>query len=136
MVISPREFLDAKKYYPSLTAVKIVKTAIHVVSANIPGIVGGRRKSKQIYKILVDLRSFPRELPTVYVMAPPDRQIRHVNIFHPKYCPITGTSLPYLCPGILNTYWSNTPLKYRNLTSFLRAIHELLSNENHASPAR
>lgn len=136
MVVKPREFLDAKKLFSKLTAVQMVKAEIHVISADIPGIVGGHRTDKQMYKILADVRSFPRELPRVYVLHPPENQIRHVNIFHPEYCPITKTELPYLCPGMLENIWYQTPIQYRNLTTFLKSIKELLSHENHNSPAR
>lgn len=134
--ISLEDFNKARQFYRSLRARIVESGKVYVVTVNMIGIKGNGSTKPQRYSLLIDLRSFPHELPQVFILYPKDRQIKHKNIFHPRYCSILRKDYPQLCPGTLGSVWKNTKNEYRNFLVLLRSIDEILSNENPHSPAR
>ena len=130
MPVTFQEFLETKKYFPSLTVVKNLGDEIHVISVNLRGVLGGGSAERVFYKALIDVHSFPVDLPSVFILSPSRQQIKHIDIYDSVYCPLTQSNLPCVSLGPLSHSWYEIPLKYRTLRAFLFAVSEILSHES------
>ncbi|WP_162908383.1 hypothetical protein, partial [Allorhizocola rhizosphaerae] len=114
---------------------------VMAVRLSIGGMRGGRGgdRSAQIrYLLIVDVSDLPAGVPPMWVRAPLDRDITHVNIWpaSKSVCPWTGTPLPSLCWNTFAVAWQEAPSAQRTLGSALEFARQLLNTENHESPAR
>ncbi|MFE2102397.1 MULTISPECIES: hypothetical protein [unclassified Streptomyces] len=113
---------------------------VRAVSARVRGVVGGGSRIRQDYQLVMDVGMLHQRLPTVWITAPANAQIRHVNIWPPKgdaaWCPWLGLRLPHVCWFTYTDAWSDAQLSSRTLGAALEYVKQLLNTENHDSPAR
>ncbi|CAL9638454.1 hypothetical protein [Streptomyces sp. enrichment culture] len=113
---------------------------VTAVSTQIRGIVGGGSRIRQDYRLVLDVSALHRRLPPVWVVAPADAQIRHVNIWRSvgeaAWCPSLGMRLPHVCWSSYTDAWTDARLSHRTLGAALEYVKQLLNTENHDSPAR
>ncbi|MFF4021012.1 hypothetical protein [Streptomyces sp. NPDC001843] len=110
------------------------------VTVGMRGIAGGGSWIRQDYGLVLDVSALHRRLPTVWITAPTDVQIRHVNIWRSAddgaWCPWLGMRLPYVCWFTYADAWSGASPSNRTLGAALEYVKQLLNTENHDSPAR
>ncbi len=108
------------------------------VQLTVDGIEGGRSRTRCHYRLIIDTGDLRKAIPPVWVLFPGDDQIKHVNIWpaHKNFCRWTGTSLPSFCWFRFADGWSRAPEQARTLGAALEYVKQLLSTENHDSPAR
>lgn len=113
-------------------------TAVLAVRVVVEGIRGGRSSARCPYDLIIDTTNLGGAIPQVWVASPPDREIRHVNIWpaHKSFCRWTGTQLPSFCWNTFATAWSAALPRSRTLGAALEYARQLLNTENHDSPAR
>jgi len=114
---------------------------VMVVRLSITGIRGGRgpdHLARCPYLLVVEVTNLAGGIPPVWVRAPADRDIRHVNIWPAakNYCTWVGGWLPSLCWHTFATGWLQAPPSHRTLGNALEYANQLLNTENHVSPAR
>lgn len=113
---------------------------VAAVRASVSGVRGAGLTDRIDYELVVDVSRLGKRLPTVWVTAPDDTRIRHVNIFRAErpdgLCPWLGVRLPYLCWFSYENPWSAAPARHRTLGAVLEYVRQLLNRENHDSPAR
>jgi len=102
----------------------------------IKGIVGKGNKRKITYHVIAFLDDWPDNLPRVFIIYPPDEQIKHVNIYHPRSHPRLQRRLPEICWGNNVDEWRKVPPSRRTITLFLTYLMKVLNEENPYSPAR
>ncbi len=44
-------------------------------------------------------KQFPENLAKVFILNPPENEIKHVNIYHSRDCPILNKKLPMVSMG-------------------------------------
>ncbi|MFW9788415.1 MAG: hypothetical protein ACFFE1_12105, partial [Candidatus Thorarchaeota archaeon] len=71
-------------------------------------------------------------MPDIFILNIEDKDIKHVNVFHPKLCPKLNKEYPFMCLGNLRDELQ----KYRHVMAFLQGVKRILNNENFNSPAR
>ncbi|MFW9798102.1 MAG: hypothetical protein ACFFE2_13770 [Candidatus Thorarchaeota archaeon] len=98
----------------------------------IDGVVGKGDKSKIPYHTFIDLSNYPNIMPDIFILNIEDKDIKHVNVFHPKLCPKLNKEYPFMCLGNLRDELQ----KYRHVMAFLQGVKRILNNENFNSPAR
>ncbi len=110
-------------------------TSIYVPMIGIRG--GGDSANKVQYQLFIDLDKFFDAIPTVFVLRPEDREIRHCNIYPAghTFCTKLNRDLPQLCHGQYADTWRALGDK-KNLLVFLNHCQDLLNHENFSSPAR
>jgi hypothetical protein len=108
------------------------------VRVSIDGIRGMRNKQRCRYTLIVDTSTIAVEIPPVWVAAPSDAEIRHVNIWPARksFCKWTGARLPSFCWNTFAHGWLTAPQRSRTLGAALEYAKQLLNTENHDSPAR
>jgi hypothetical protein len=108
------------------------------VQVRVQGIRGGRSRVRCFYELIIDTSDLQRAIPPIWVASPPDRDIKHVNIWpaHKSFCRFAGKNLPSFCWNTFATGWSRAPLQARTLGNSLEYAKQLLNTENHDSPAR
>ncbi|MEU6293099.1 hypothetical protein [Streptomyces sp. NPDC046988] len=113
---------------------------VTAVSARVRGIVGGGSRIRQDYQLVMEVATLHRRLPEVWITAPDDGEIRHVNIWRPDtdaaWCPALGMRLPHLCWFTYTEAWADARYSHRTLGAALEYVKQLLNTENHDSPAR
>lgn len=140
MGIQSKEWNQASAMY--MDSLRPVQTeddgTISIVALTVQGVRGGPKKTKRAkkYEVLIDVRNIRYELPTVWVIAPPDHKIRHVNIYPPEHCDITGQPLPYLCWGTYPSEWKEADQNRRTLIHLLQYVQQHLNNPYFKDPAR
>lgn len=142
MAIPPHEFLETKGQFLDLEPIHTDQddwiTAVAVTIEGIRGSGTGNRGGAPVqYRVLVDLSQLRHELPVVWVVAPEDSRIKHVNIFRANsICPFTQTKLPTLCWGHTPRAWTDVSVGGRTLPNLLEAARQVLANANLHSRAR
>jgi hypothetical protein len=147
MSVAPDEFLAAKGQFFDLEALETDQddwiTAIAVTIEGIAGSDGGgggRRSADRVaYRILANVRTVRTPpLPTLWIVFPKDRDIKHVNVFHPMIvCPFVGEKLPHLCWGTgTEATWAGRTQAERSLANLLEAAQQVLAHANKDSRAR
>lgn len=96
------------------------------------GVVGKGDMSKIPYQLFIDLSNYPNMMPDIFILNIPDDQIKHINVFHPKFCPKLNKAYPYMCLGNLKEELQ----RYRHLMALLQGTKRVLNHENYNSPAR
>lgn len=141
MAIPRHEFWETKQHFFDLDALQTDRDGwITAVAVTVQGIRGGdnaRAEETLPYRLLIDLTQLRRELPTVWVVSPPDNEIEHMNVFRPSLpCPFTGGSLPTLCWGKTPAAWRDESINARTLANLLEPVRQVLANRNPRSRAR
>jgi hypothetical protein len=108
------------------------------VRVGVEGIRGMRSTQRCRYTLIVDTSAIAFTIPQVWVAAPADAEIRHVNIWpaHKSFCRWTGTHLPSFCWRTFADGWTEAPQRSRTLGAALEYAKQLVNTENHDSPAR
>jgi hypothetical protein len=108
------------------------------VRVTVEGIRGGRSTARCAYDLIIDTSTMSSEIPPVWVAAPPDDEIKHVNIWRAShsYCRWTATDLPSICWHTYARAWSKAPVSWRTLGAALEYVKQLLNTENHESVTR
>src|SRR5258705_10068775 len=108
------------------------------VRVGIEGIRGGRRSVRCRYDLIVDTTDLVAAIPEVWVVSPPDQEIKHVNIWPARksFCKWTSTNLPSFCWYKFAVSWLDAPARSRTLGAALEYAKQFLNTENHDSPAR
>ncbi|MFD5451022.1 hypothetical protein [Streptomyces sp. NPDC127100] len=113
---------------------------VTAVGTRVRGIVGGGSRIRRDYHLVMDVGALHRRLPDVWITAPDDAQIRHVNIWRSDgeaaWCPALGVRLPHLCWFTYTQAWADARQSHRTLGAALEYVKQLLNTENHDSPAR
>jgi hypothetical protein len=142
MSVSPDEFRKAQGYWLSLekarTSANGQITAVKVIIQGIVGCKDARRRTQQMrYSVLIDVQDLSSGLPNAWIVSASGR-IEHLNVWlaGKKYCPITGSKLPYICWGKSASAWQELPPSQRTLASLLEVTTQILSHVNPDSPAR
>lgn len=94
--------------------------------------MGGGDASKIPYQIFIDLSNYPNVMSDMFILNIPDEKIKHINIFHPKFCPKLNKEYPFMCLGNLKDELQ----RYRHVMALLQGTKRVLNNENFNSPAR
>ena len=99
---------------------------------------GGRTKVRCRYQLIIDTTHLQQAIPDVWVISPPDGEIKHVNIWPSRksFCKWSGTWLPSVCWYTYANGWLAAPAKSRTLGAALEYVKQLLNTENNDSPAR
>ncbi|MHA1687479.1 MAG: hypothetical protein ACTSYD_13935 [Candidatus Heimdallarchaeaceae archaeon] len=100
------------------------------ITFEIKGIVGCCNKRIITYRCYCDLRNFPVEAPDVFILDPPDSDIKHVNVFRPMYCDRKKKRLPYVCLGKYFDKWMSLDYKYRTFALIVQSLNTILHTEN------
>jgi hypothetical protein len=108
------------------------------VRVQVQGIRGGHSPGGCPYELIIDTSNLRGAIPNVWVMSPPDRDIKHVNIWpaHKLFCSFALKNLPSFCWGSFATRWSQVPSEARTLGNALEYAKQFLNEENRDSPAR
>ncbi len=142
MPISMGQFNAVKNDYQTLMVFRKVGNVISAVTIEIEGIVGGNgndRNNKIKYYCLIDLSRFPENIAKIFILNPPESKIKHVNIYHPRDCPILNKRLPEICSGNFERIIQNINTKNINvmpLILLLTGLKRILNTQNHNDPAR
>lgn len=140
MGVPSKEFKAALGIYFSLAAVATDDESgeITAVTVEIDGIHRAKIRTSrpEKYRLFIDVHNIRSELPTVWVLDPPNERVGHVNIFEPTRCHALGKDLPRLCWGSYVEQWRNAPAQQRTLLALLQNIQQYLSHPNYSSPAR
>jgi len=141
MGVPEYEFRAALGVYFSLAAVATDDGSGDVTAITVE--IDGVRKASKIsrsrpekYRLFINVTNLRNELPQVWVLAPANHQIGHVNIFSPAQCPDLGRSLPHLSWGSYPAQWQAAQPAQRTLLALLQDIQQYLRNPNYTSPAR
>jgi hypothetical protein len=142
MAVTPADFRAAKGHFFDLEAVQTDTDGwITAIAVNLQGIVGcpnpRQRHQHLTYRLLASVHRLRDGLPTMWISAPEDGDIQHVNIYHPREkCPFVGRKLPDICWGTSTKAWMAMPAGERTLTNLLEAARQILANANLDSRAR
>lgn len=116
---------------------------ISAVSVKVKGIRGGRGRSAQDtvwYTALIDVEHLRGDqIPPVFILAPQDRDIYHVNIFPPAPCPLLGGQpYPHVCWGDYGPEWARLREHRHNrtLVALVARLSIVLQAQNFGSCAR
>ena len=141
MAVLFKEFKSCTGKFPSLRIRKRgVGGRILVVSVDFPGIRGGKGISSYVnqriyYKGIIDVSEIRSDtIPAVYILSPPDNEIKHVNIWGPQYCSFLGRDLPRVCWGANEITWKKLRPKSRTLLVFLELLSKAYMDQNFDSP--
>lgn len=145
MGITETEF--AKLYSRNTTATRAARNRfgeISAVSLRVKGIRGGKKgaAAQEVvwYTVLIDVEHLRgSSIPTVFVLSPDDRDIRHVNVFPPAACPyLDGRALPHICWGGYVAQWRELEAHRHNrsLVSLVQRLEVVLQHQNFNSCAR
>jgi len=133
-----RWWLSLRARWLSRKTRQLTPGPVLAVKVWVDGIRGGRSKVRCRYQLIIDTSHLQQAIPDVWVISPPDREIKHVNIWpsHKSFCKWSGTRLPSICWYTYANGWLAAPAKSRTLGAALEYIKQLLNTENHDSPAR
>ena len=126
------QFNEAKEVFPTLKAVAQSGEFVFAVVVTINGVVGSGDTNKIPYQIFIDLSNYPNVMSDMFILNIPDEQIKHINVFHPKFCPKLNKEYPFMCLGNLKDELQ----RYRHVMALLQGTKRILNNENYNSPAR
>jgi len=104
---------------------------------DLEGIKGGKgipAGDKIIYRCYMDITAFPDNNPEIWITNISDREIKHINIYHPHPCPRLGQSYPKVCTGTLDSIIDKK--EKRNLFGIIISIKTILNRQNFEDPAR
>lgn len=123
---------EAKELFPTLKAVAQQGEFVFAVTVVIEGVVGKGDKSRIPYHTFIDLSNYPNIMPDIFILNIDDKDIKHINVFHPKLSPKLNKEYPFMCLGNIGKELQ----KYRHIMAFLQGVKRILNNENFNSPAR
>ena len=83
MPVSREEFAKTQRITVTLRPRNISGDKILSAQCSIRGIRGGRDNTIIEYVCFFDLRNFPEVIPNVFILYPPEEQIKHGNILYP-----------------------------------------------------
>jgi hypothetical protein len=144
MPLTDESIARLKETYPSLVVLARDNEPapqprnILAVRVTVDGIRGGRSTARCAYRLIIDTRTMSSEIPPVWIAAPSDDEIKHVNIWRAShsFCRWTGTDLPSICWHTYARAWSAAPVAWRTLGAVLEYAKQLLNTENHESVTR
>ncbi|WP_345541983.1 hypothetical protein [Phytohabitans rumicis] len=124
--------------FPNWSARRTGGGPVLAVRVRVEGIRGMRSTARCRYDLIVDTTNLTALLPAVWIAAPPDHEIRHVNVWPARnsFCRWSGRKLPSLCWHTYARGWAEAPPHARTLGAALEYAKQLLNTENHDSPAR
>jgi hypothetical protein len=142
MAVTPADFRAAKGHFFSLEALQTDMDGwITAIAVSLQGIVGGdnehQRNQHMTYRLLASVQQLQVGLPTMWIVAPADGAIQHVNIYRARErCPFVGKKLPDICWGTTPQEWMAMAPGERTLPNLLEAARQVLANANLNSRAR
>ena len=126
--------------------------SIDAVALTVQGIRGSASSSRlrdraTDYRVLTDISRIRMSLPMVWVVAPSDHEIDHVNIFRSSvrgdgsWCEAYRANLPHFCwsDGSGESFaarWNQASPGDRTLGALIELIRQFLNQENLDNPAR
>jgi len=139
--IMPAKISDVKAYgaaFPNLEIEISNKDACDglcfAITATIKGIFGGKgmwSTRQRNYRCYIDLTNFPDDFPEVWIRNVPDKNIKHVNVYHEHYCTRLGLKFPKVC-----TSHAQEEVRSINLDAVILYLTSILSHQNFSDRAR
>jgi hypothetical protein len=123
---------EAKDLFPTIKPVAQSGELVFAITVVVDGVEGAGSKSKIPYHAFIDLSNYPNIMPDIFILNHEDKNIKHINVFHPKLCPKLNKEYPFICLGNLRDELQ----KYRHIMAFLQGVKRILNNENYNSRAR